>query len=332
MTHSTPGFSRAPRTLALRSGLAAGIASLAFAGAAQAGLNFVVNYSAAVQANPDYINGNIPNAVNYVKNEFSSRFTDNITLRFTIDQNTSGLGQSLFSSNYWRGSYTALRTALVNDVTTANDTTATAAANLPAADPYGAGATGWYATSAEAKALGLITDQSLFDGTYTFNASPTYVDSNNMVQPATYTFDPNNRGGAAKYDFIGVTEHEFSELMGRTSQIRNAGFGYDILDTMRFTAPGTRDATSTGSGVYFSFANGNNALAGYNAGNGDIQDWNGSIATDPFNAGTDVNQAHSMNSSPDDVCMDVIGYDRVPAPSSLVLLGGGLLAVRRRRR
>ena len=287
-------------------------------GSARAGLTFNITYTAAVQANANF--ASIQADVNYVANEFSAAYSDNITLNFTVDQNSSGLGQSLFSNAYWRGSYTALRAALVADAKTSNDAIATAAGNLPATDPYGAGATGWYATSAEAKALGLIAgNQAASDGTYTFNAT------------AGYTYDPNNRGAAGLYDFIGVTEHEFSELMGRTSQIRNTGFGYDIFDTMRFTNLGVRDATPTGTGVYYSYNNGATALAGYNSGGGDIQDFNGAIATDPFNASTGPGQAHSL-SSMDYGIMDVIGYDQVPAPSSLALLAaGGMLAGRRRR-
>ena len=303
----------------IRQRLVSMLAAMAAAATAQAGLSFNITYTAAVQANPNF--ASIQTAVNYVANEYSTAYTDNITLNFTVDQNSSGLGQSLFSNAYWRGSYAALRAALVADAKTANDAVATAAGNLPAADPYGAGATGWYATSAEAKALGLIAgNQAASDGTYTFNST------------VGYTYNPANRGAAGLYDFIGVTEHEFSELMGRTSQIRNTGFGYDIFDTMRFTNVGVRDATPTGTGVYYSFNNGATALAGYNSGSGDIQDFNGAIATDPFNASTGTGQAHSL-STLDYNLLDVIGYDQVPAPSSLVLLaGGGLLTNRRRRR
>ena len=292
---------------------------------AQANILFNITYDAGVTNDGRF--ASIQSAVNYVANEFSSLYTDNITLNFTIKEAPGGLGSSLFSNNYWRGSYTALRTALIADAKTPNDATATALANLPVAAPYaptgGLNATDdYYATSAEAKALGLITDQTVFDGAYTF------------ASDQTYTFDPNNRAVSGEFDFIGVTEHEFSELMGRTQQSNS--FGYDIFDLMRFTAAGTRNVDLSGvSGVYYSFNNGNTKLAGFNAGGGDKQDFDGNVATDPFNASTGPNQAHSLSAT-DAAVLDVIGYDQtaVPEPSTFLmaipLIAFGLFRWRKR--
>src|SRR6266852_4705434 len=169
----------------------AACAAIAIAIPAHAGLTFNITYDAAVQANANF--AQIQSAVNYVKGEYSALYSDNVTLNFTINQNTSGLGGSLFSNNYFRGTYAQLRTALVADSKSADDGTATNAANLPLADPYGAcniNGGCWYATSAEAKALGLTNNQGLFDGTYTFNSA------------VSYTSDPNNRKVAGEYDFI----------------------------------------------------------------------------------------------------------------------------------
>ena len=279
---------------------------------AKANITFNINYTTAVQANANF--ASIQSGVNYVANEYSTLYGDNITLNFTVDQNSSGLGSSLFSNSYWRGGYAALVAALTADSKTSND--ATAVANLPVADPYsdqcGSANNCWYAPSAEAKALGLLANQALFDGTFTFNST----------QP--YTFDPSNRAVAGEFDFIGTTEHEFAELMGRTSQA--ASFGYNILDTMRFTAPGVLQPGQA-SGVYFSFNNGNTNLAGYNAGAGDRQDFNGTVATDPYNASTSTNQGHILNAV-DKSLMDVIGFNlAVPEPSTFVLTGLALAAV-----
>jgi hypothetical protein len=277
-----------------------------------AGISFDITYTAAVQADPNY--ANIQSAVNYVENEYSSLYSDPITLDFTINEGAVGLGQSLFSNNYFRGSYAQIVAALTADAKSSND--ATAIANLPAVDPYTAGcANCWYATSAEAKALGLPIGSSdpTGDGTYTFD---------NTV---SYTYDALNRAVAGEYDFIGVTEHEFSELMGRTSQ--SSGFGYDALDVFRYTAPGVEQPASA-AGVYFSYNGGVTDLEGYNSGSGDRQDFDGSVATDPFNASTGTNQAHALNSV-DIQEMDVLGYDLVantPEPSTFAL-GAVLLGI-----
>jgi hypothetical protein len=292
-----------------------------------AGITFDITYTAAVQADPNF--AAIQNAVNYVSNEYSALYSDPITLNYTIDEAPGGLGSSLFSNAYFRGSYTQLRTALIADAKTADDATATALANLPVAAPYAPqgslnSSDDWYATSSEAKALGLLAgNNAASDGTYTF------------ASDQSYTYDPNKRAVAGEYDFIGVTEHEFSELMGRTQQSNT--FGYDIFDTMRFTSVGVRNVNLSGvSGVYFSYDDGNTDLAGFNAGGGDKQDFDGGVATDPFNASTGTDQAHSLNAV-DKSLLDVIGYDRVsasPEPSTFLLALPliGFVILRRRNR
>jgi hypothetical protein len=281
-----------------------------------AGITFNITYTNAVQTDSHF--AQIQSAVNYVENEYSTLYSDPITLNFTIDEGAIGLGESLFSNNYFRGSYAQIRAALVADAKTSNDAIATAAANLPAADPYSGGCGNcWYATSAEAKALGLPVGNSdpTGDGTYTFD---------NTV---SYTYNSLNRAVAGEYDFIGVTEHEFSELMGRTSQsIGAGGFGYDALDIYRYTSTGVEQPAQA-AGVYFSYNSGVTNLEGYNAAaGGDRQDFNGSVATDPFNASTGTNQAHAINSV-DSQEMDVIGYDLVTPEPSTFALGAVLLGI-----
>jgi hypothetical protein len=187
-------------------------------------LVFYITYSAAVQANANF--AAIQSDVNFVTNEFSSLYSDNVTLNFQINQASGVLGGSLFSTAYYRGSYASIRSALAAESLAASD--AIAVANLPGAAPIGGGPTQWYVTSAQAKALGLLAaNNAASDGTYTFGSD-------------RGLFDFNRGDGitAGEYDFIGVTEHEFSELMGRISQLTN---GYTALDALRYTSPGASD-------------------------------------------------------------------------------------------
>jgi len=310
--------------------LVTGAALAAAATSASAGLVFNISYTAAVTGNANF--AAIQTDVNLVAAKFSSLYSDNVTLNFTIDASPGGLGSSLFSPAFFRGSYAQVRTALAGDSKSADD--ATAVASLPGAAPIGPGANQWFLTSANAKAVGLVAaNNAASDGTYTFTS-----DLN------TFDFDPSNGITAGEYDFIGTTEHEFSELMGRTNQLDNPGFGYTAFDLFRFTAPGTRDFTGGAGqscGVYYSINSGATNEKGYNCtdpGNADNQDWDSSVPSDPFNAFGTPGVVNALSNTGIQV-MDVIGWDRasansVPEPGSaaLTLLAGGLLWRQRRRK
>jgi hypothetical protein len=260
-------------------------------------------------------------------NAFSSLYSDPITINIDVKWNsTVAGGQSLFSNNYLVTNYTGVRNALINDAKSADDATATAVTNLPLADPSGGG-TRWVIPSAQAKALGLILNQTLFDGTMTFG-------DDQGITP--FTYDPSNRAASGKFDFIGIAEHEISEIMGRTTQLSNPGFGFLPFDLFRFTANGTRAPfTAPNAGVYFSFDNGATNLKNYNAGPpADPQDWDTSNPGDAFNASGKAGTLADL--TPVDVrAMDVIGYDlAAPEPSQFLPVVGalGLLLAKLRRR
>lgn len=241
---------------------------------------------------------------------FSSNFSDSIHVNITVDgvAGTSVFGQS--STSLRTVSYSSLRAAVVADAKTADDKTAIGTGgSLPASDPN-SGST-WKVSRAEAKALGLIADDLLSDGTTTFGAGNAFTFSGTIA--------------SGTYDFEGVAEHEISEVLGRiglksTSQ-------QTLLDAFSFSGAGTRNLA--GGSDSFSIDGGTTLLKTYNdpGSNGlDSRDW-APGTNDAFNQYAAPGVSNSF-SSVDLQELDVIGYDRIitsPEPASGLLLTAALL-------
>jgi hypothetical protein len=147
------------------------------------------------------------------------------------------LGQSL--TNQRVATYAALKAALTADAKTAAD--ATAIATLPSSDPTPG--TNFVMSNAEAKALGLFDPIAPgIDGWVGFDKN------------ATFTFDPNNREVAGAYDFLGLADHEITEVMGRYGFGQNGSGARDSpIDLFRYFSPGVRDLSAAfGAANYFS--------------------------------------------------------------------------------
>jgi hypothetical protein len=292
---------------------------------ARAGLVIIPTFESSMNAQQEA-------AVNYVINQYETLYTNNITLRIDFSMGQTGLGESesYFEDGF---TYSQVKAALTAEaLANPSDTIKqTVVANLPATNP--APSNNFAVTTAQAKALGLDESYNGLDG---------YVIFSNAV---SYTYDPNNRGVAGEYDFIGVAEHEISEVMGRDALLGydfgdGNGPSYEENDLFRFTAPGVRSFAQNvpnDPGVYLSVDNGNTDTVNFWSQSLDNDDYRGDNPTDPYNQYAGEGQAHQLTYA-DMVNMDALGYNvATPEPASLTLLTSGFLAfgglrVSRRRR
>ena len=265
-------------------------------------LTINVTYDTTVTSQPNA--AQIESAFADAVQTFQDLYTNNITVDVTVYYETGiGLGQSSTSLT-GNPAYSDLVNALSAAAKTAEDSNAVA--SLPASDPTGGGP--WWIPNAEAKALVPLNSyvQPPPDGSIYFESS------------VSYTFDPTNRAVSGKYDFIGVAEHEISEVLGRGNGLNTIiGGGYVPYDLFRFTSSGVRSLNTNDSGVYFSVNDGVTSLKNFNPpGGGDLQDWLMSSPADSYDAFLTAGQK-AILSSADLTALDVLGYNLNFAPPHL---------------
>jgi hypothetical protein len=270
-------------------------------------LTFHLTYDATTVGAPAGFFTAFQAAIDFIQSTYSDPVTINLQVGWGKingqNLNPGNLGQSsAFQSGFYN--YNQIKTALTNDAKSADD--ATAIANLPAADPTGGAL--FVMANAEAKALGLLAGNAPgLDGYVGFSTN------------AVYTFDPNNRAVAGAFDFFGLACHEITEVMGRYGLRQNGASSgrYSPIDLFRYSSPVVLDLAPTNC-AYFSIDGGNTVINTFNGtSGGDLSDWAGRTF-DAFNHSLDLGQKLDVSDG-DMVEMDVIGYDRVFAPPSLMV-------------
>jgi len=258
-------------------------------------LTFHITYDSSVTSQPNA--AQIEAAYGIVTQTFSALFTNAITLNITVVWGNSGFANSSYTLLPGT-SYSQLTSALKANATTT--AASNAVASLPSSSPIGSSP--WYIPRAEAKALslgGVNPNDSSQDGQVTFASSG-----------IPWAFSPTNRAVPGQYDFIGVAEHETSEVMGRCYGLGQVSGGYVPFDLYRFTN-GVRTFNASDSGVYFSVNKGVTPLKSFAPGtvpvSTDPQDWTLSSPPDSFDYGLAPGGEATL-SCPDLVAMSAIGY------------------------
>jgi hypothetical protein len=240
-------------------------------------------------------------AVNYALNYLDSLFASPVTININVGYgeidgqslSANALGESLPAyqgtpGNVLIENYSQVRSALI----AAN---APGASTLPATAPTN---NTLLVTAAEAKALGLLASNSGPDGYVGFNSTPNI-----------FSYSANSAPASNQYYFIGVFEHEITEIMGRVSDLDMQGY-YSVMDLFRYAAAGVRQF-STGAGSYFSIDGGNSNLDNWNnfqtGNNGDLGDWAPSAGNDAFLDNTNPGVINAFTAT-DITLMNALGW------------------------
>lgn len=301
----------------LRVGALLAVGAFALLGESAHALNIVATYDSSITglSNSAAVQANINSAVAF----YNAKFSNNITVRITFTNQTSGLGGS--SSNFTNLSYSSVRTALLGSASSADDASAYAA-SLPTTSPIGTTGTVDINT-ANARAIGLLSNSATSDGTIFLNTGICFT---NHTAPVS-----------GKYDLYAVVCHEIDEVLGTVSNLDFTTATPCTADFFRYSSNGVRAFNNnTAVHAFFSVNGGASNVVEYNHFNHAPGDWGDWITHNPGQV-QDYAGSPGVTIDPGDSefkLLDVVGYTLapVPEPTSMVALGLGVVALVRRRR
>jgi len=287
--------------------------------------SFVINATFDSSITGDSNAAAIESSINSAISFYESTLTDPIAVSIQFGEMTSGLGQS--TSGFHNVLYSTYLAALLADKASSDDATALSLLPTNATNNPVNGNTTINVKSANLRAVGLAGAPGVAgcggacDGVIGLN---------------THITDIGSPGTSGQFSLFATVEHEIDEVLGLGSSLPSTPFTTIFPeDLFRYDATGHRSFTKNSAQAFFSI-DATTDLAQFDNQNdgGDFGDWQSNPL--PSGVGPKVQDAFASPgahltlgiSSPEVVALDVIGYDvAIPEPTTMVLLGAGLVAI-----